>query len=203
MISVEINLDHLPVLGVTHGHLGGPGAAEASRIIIEPITAAPAPSGATLAAFRAAGRAEGGPTDEPAALRRAAPACGAIGGRPILPVDARLQKESLDASEAHDTLSDCIFPLLFPPPAPARRSSSDRRSSMDGSTPLAAAAADGTLFLETLLSAVARESWSLRGVISCGLSLPPPAPADGGRFGDDGLRAAPATLGPTADMPAA
>jgi hypothetical protein len=124
-----------------------------------------------------------------------------MGGRPILPVDPRLQKESLDASEAHDTLSDCRLPLPFPPLAPARRSSSDRRSSMDGSAPLAAAAADGSRFLATLLSAAGdsdtRGLSSPRGA-SCGLSLPP---ADGGRFGDDGLRAAPATLGPTADMP--
>src|SRR4051812_26218703 len=133
MISVGINLDYLPVLGVTQGHLGGPGGAAAACPMIEPRAtevAAPAPSGATLAGFRCAGRADGGSAE---VLRRAAgPA-----GRPILPVDARLQKESLDASDAHDTLRDCMLPF-FPP----RRSSSDRRSSMDGSAPLAAAAAD-------------------------------------------------------------
>lgn len=190
------------MLRVTHGHLGGPGAAAASPIIEPSATAAaapaPAPSGATLAAFRA----EGGPADDPAAaLRRAA----APAGRPILPVDARLQKESSDASEAHDTLSDCMLPF-FPP----RRSSSDRRSSMDGSAPLAATAADGSRFLE-LAAPDTRGSSSPRRVVGCGLSLPP-APADGGLslppvvpadggLGDDGLRAAPATLGPAADMP--
>jgi hypothetical protein len=49
----------------------------------------------------AAGRAEGGPA-EAAALRRGGPA----GRRPILPVDARLQNDSVDASDAHETLSE-------------------------------------------------------------------------------------------------
>ena len=192
MISVGINLEHLPVLRVTQRHLGGPGGAAGSPIIEPSATAAaaPAPSGKAVATFLA----EGGPADDPAAaLRRAA----APAGRPILPVDARLQKESSEASDAHDTLSDCMFPF-FPP----RRSSSDRRSSMDGSAPLAAAVAVGSLFLEleALPSAAARGSSSPRRVVGCGLSLPP-APADGG-LGDDGLRAAPATLGPAADMPA-
>jgi hypothetical protein len=52
-----------------------------------------------------AGRAEGGPA-EPAARRRGAPTGGAAGRRPIRPVDARLQNDSVDASDAHDTLSE-------------------------------------------------------------------------------------------------
>ena len=192
-------MDHLPVLGVTHGHLGGPGTVAASPFS-EPTTAAAAgtaQSGTTLAAFRATAtdpRAEGGPADDPAALRRAAPPCGPA-GRPILPVDARLQNESLDASDAHDTLSDCMFPF---PPTP-RRSSSARRSSMDGKPPLAAA---GSLFL-TPLSAVDaatdRSSLICCTGCCCCLSLPAAAPAAG--FGDVLRAAPPPTLGPTTDMP--
>jgi hypothetical protein len=75
------------------------------------VAAAP-PPGTTplLATFldadaAAAGRAEGGPA-EPAALRRGAPAGGPAGRRPIRPVDARLQNDSVDASDAHETLSE-------------------------------------------------------------------------------------------------
>ena len=53
----------------------------------------------------AASRVEGGPA-EPVALRRGAPTGGPAGRRPIRPVDARLQKDSVDASDAHDTLSE-------------------------------------------------------------------------------------------------
>lgn len=46
---------------------------------------------------------------------RGADAGGPTGRRPILPVDARLQNESFDASDAHDTFSDRGPP---PPPPP-------------------------------------------------------------------------------------
>lgn len=102
------------MLGVTHGHLGGPAGVAVGSPLNEPNTgtttgavAAP-PGGTALAAafLDVAGRAEGGPA-EPAALRRGAPTgCPGAGRRPIRPVDARLQKDSVDASDAHETLSE-------------------------------------------------------------------------------------------------
>lgn len=106
---------YLPVLGVTHGHLGGPAGVAVGSPLHEPSStgtttgvAAP-PAGTTTlpeAFLDVAGRAEGGPA-EPAALRRGAPTGGpGARRRPIRPVDARLQKDSVDASDAHETLSE-------------------------------------------------------------------------------------------------
>ena len=100
--------EHLPVLGVTQGHLGGPADVAVSEPSISTAGASvAAPPGTALATtfLDEAGRAEGGPA-EPAALRRGAPTGGPAGRRPIRPVDARLHKDSVDASDAHETLSD-------------------------------------------------------------------------------------------------
>jgi hypothetical protein len=160
---------HLPVLGVTHGHLAG----DCASPFTEPIRAmaavtAPGPPAAFLIAV---GRAAGGPAD-PAALRQAA---GGPAGRPILPVDARLQNESVDASDANDAVSDdggrgwCAVPFVLPPPPPRRSTSSCRRSSKDG-TPA------GSLFFAAFSSVV---SWHEAGrdndTSLSGFSLPLPA----------------------------
>lgn len=146
---------HLPVLGVTHGHLAGadgspftdPAATATAAVTAEAVTPPPGPRLAAFLAAVAVGRAAGGPAD-PAALRRAADD-GGPAGRPILPVDARLQKESVDASDANDAVSDdgggrCAAPFAVRPPAPRRSRSSCRRSSRDG-TPA------GSLFLGCIL----------------------------------------------------
>lgn len=165
------------MLGVTQGHLGGPVNAGAASPFATAISDA-ATSGATLAAaFRATGRAAGSPAD-PAALRRvcAAPTPGGpTGRRPILPVDARLQNESFDASDAHDTFSD----RGPPPPPPAAR-----RSSMDG-TPGSLAPDDdgGCCCWYSLLLIMVVASLSLTTLL--------PAAGLGPGDGDD-LRAAPA-----------
>ncbi|KAL6846162.1 hypothetical protein ACP4OV_023610 [Aristida adscensionis] len=194
---------------VIHGHLAGP-ADVATSPSAEPTTiaaaAAVAPTGTTVADILAlaAGRAEGGPAD-PAALRRAAPGGPAAAGRPILPVDARLQNESVDASDAHDTLSDADDdggprapgparpPAPAPTPTPRRRSrSSCRRSSMDAATPLVAAVFPGCCCsLPLALSAAAAASRfvvvgagdssllvSLLPATSCRRALPGAATAD-------------------------
>ena len=105
--------EHLPVLGVTQGHLGGPADVAVCSPFTGPsiggtagaaVTAAP-PGTAPATFLDEAGRAEGGPA-EPAARRRGAPTGGPAGRRPMRPVDARLQKDSVDASDAHETLSD-------------------------------------------------------------------------------------------------
>jgi hypothetical protein len=161
---------HLPVLGVTHGHLA---AGDCAPPFTEPIrgTAAVTAPGPPAAFLIVVGRAAGGPAD-PAALRRAA---GGPAGRPILPVDARLQKESVDASDANDAVSDdggrgwCAVPFVLPPPPPRRSTSSCRRSSKDG-TPA------GSLFFAAFSSVV---SWHEAGrdndTSLSGFSLPLPA----------------------------
>jgi hypothetical protein len=188
---------HLPALGVTHGHLGGPAAGDAAPPLCsdEPATAATAaatPAGPTLAAFLVAvGRAAGGPAD-PAVLRRAA-------GRPILPVDAWLRNESVDASDdANDAVSDdgggwCAAPFVRPPeptPPPRRRGSSCRRTSKDG-TPA------GSLFFAAALSSASRREAGMS--LSGGLFSSLPLPAGPGDR-DSLRRAVPATRGANADM---
>lgn len=142
----------------------------------------------------AAGRAEGGPA-EPAALRRGAPTGGAAGRRPIRPVDARLQKESVDASDAQETLSEDDDGWAGEPAARARR------SSMDAAAPLVGDGADdGSCCSLRLALSAAASRWGGGGggpssLLSTSSSLAP------GGFGDcDSLRrpAAPGARGAAA-----